>query len=123
MSKYLTYQERLEIEAGLKENLSFGVIALKLNKDRTTIAKEIKRHTITKKTGYSGGPYNACKLRPKCKKKNICPKGECRRASATYCKLCSYCNECCPDFQGQVCISQFKLPYVCNGCRRLDNVH
>lgn len=49
MSKYLTYQERLEIEACLKENLSFGVIALKLNKDRTTIAKEIKRHTIAKK--------------------------------------------------------------------------
>lgn len=120
MSKYLTYQERLEIEAGLKENLSFGVIALKLNKDRTTIAKEIKRHTITKKTGYSGWPYNACKLRPKCKKKNICPKGECKRASATYCKLCSYCNEGCPEFEEQVCISKFKPPYVCNGCRQLD---
>ena len=28
--KLKTYQERLEIEVGLKENLSFGVIALNL---------------------------------------------------------------------------------------------
>lgn len=120
MSKYLTYQERLEIEASLKENLSFGVIALKLKKDRTTISKEIKRHTIAKKTGYSGWPYNACKHRPNCKKKNICPKGECKRPSVTYCKLCKCCNEGCNDFEEQVCISQFKPPYVCNGCRQLD---
>jgi IS30 family transposase len=32
MSKYLTYEERLAIEAGLKENLSFGTIAKKLEK-------------------------------------------------------------------------------------------
>lgn len=42
MSKYLTYEERLEIEGGLKKNLSFGAIANLIGKDRTTIAKEVK---------------------------------------------------------------------------------
>lgn len=41
MSKFLTYDERLEIQKGLKNQLSFGQIALTINKDRTTVAKEI----------------------------------------------------------------------------------
>ena len=48
MSKYLTYEERLQIEAGLKENLSFGAIGRQIGKDRTTIAKEIKKHSREK---------------------------------------------------------------------------
>ena len=47
MSKYLTYEERLEIEAGLKQNLSFGEIGRQIGKDRTTIAKEIKKEKCT----------------------------------------------------------------------------
>ena len=41
MSKYLTYEERLEIESCLREKLSFGSIASQLGKDRTTKAKEV----------------------------------------------------------------------------------
>ncbi|QXM05463.1 helix-turn-helix domain-containing protein [Crassaminicella indica] len=41
MSKYLTFEDRLEIEVSLKDNHSFGEIARKLNKDRTTISKEM----------------------------------------------------------------------------------
>ena len=48
MSKYLTYEERLEIQQGLKNQLSFGKIAISIGKDRTTVAKEIKKlHTAT----------------------------------------------------------------------------
>ena len=72
MSKYLTYDQRLEIQAGLKESLSFGAIAKKINKDRTTVAKEIKRNLIIKKTGYSVWPYNACKHRKNCNKSKVC---------------------------------------------------
>lgn len=60
MSAYLTYQERLEIEAGLKEHRTFGEIGRNMGKDRTTIAKEIKRNALEKKTGVPGYPYNAC---------------------------------------------------------------
>ena len=41
MSKFLTFEDRLIIEKGLRENQSFGFIAKALGKDRTTIAKEI----------------------------------------------------------------------------------
>lgn len=120
MSKYLTYEERLQIEAGLKENLSFGAIGRQIGKDRTTIAKEIKKHSREKKSGYSGWPYNACNHRGNCKAKNICDKDQCRRPSTTYCKLCSYCNDFCPDFEEEVCSVPFKPPYVCNGCRQYN---
>lgn len=116
MSKFLTYEERLAIEAGLKQNLSFGVIGQQIGKDRTTIAKEIKRHSYEKKSGYSGWPYNACKYRGGCKWKDICGKSQCRRPSTAYCKLCSYCNDFCSDFEEEVCSCRFKPPYVCNGC-------
>lgn len=39
MSKFLTFEDRLIIEKGLRENQSFGFIAKALGKDRTTIAK------------------------------------------------------------------------------------
>lgn len=119
MSKYLTYEERLEIEGGLKKNLSFGAIANLIGKDRTTIAKEVKKHSFERKSGYSGWSYNACKHRGSCKVKYICGKTNCRRPSTTYCKLCNYCNDFCPDFEEEVCSCRFKPPYVCNGCTQL----
>lgn len=63
MSKYLTFDERLEIQKGLKYQMSFGEIAKSIGKDRTTVAKEIKRYSYEQKTGYSSYPYNACKHR------------------------------------------------------------
>ena len=51
MSKFLTYEDRLVIAQLLQENVSFGVIGNKLGKDRTTIAKEIKKHSYDKKSG------------------------------------------------------------------------
>lgn len=120
MSKYLTYEERLEIEAGLKKNLSFGTIGKQIGKDRTTIAKEIKKHSYEKKTGYGGWAYNACKHRGDCKLKDICGKGQCRRPSSAYCKLCSSCNDFCPDFVEEMCSVPLKPPYVCNGCEQYN---
>ena len=118
MSKYLTFEDRLEIEVSLREQLSFGEIAKKLNKDRTTIAKEIKRNHVVKKTGYAGWCYNACKYRKSCSKSKVCD--ECNFPSKPYCKLCKLCNNGCVDFEEEICISKFKPPYVCNGCRELD---
>jgi IS30 family transposase len=41
LSHYTTFEESLEIENGLRENLSFGEIAKRLSKDSTTISREI----------------------------------------------------------------------------------
>jgi IS30 family transposase len=65
MSKFLSYEERLSIASGLKENLSFGQIGKTLGKDRTTIAKEIKKHSYERKSGSPGWSYNACRHRAK----------------------------------------------------------
>lgn len=120
MSKYLSYEERLEIQAGLKQNLSFGKIAWNIGKDRTTVAKEIKRHSYEKKSGCSGWAYNACRHRSICKTKHICGKENCKRLSLYACKLCGYCNDICTKFEEEICISVFKPPYVCNGCEQFN---
>jgi IS30 family transposase len=120
MSKYLTYEDRLSLQACLKENLSFGAICLKLNKDRTTIAKEVKRHTKELKTGHSGWPYNACRKRTSCKAKLICKKEDCTHSAILYCKLCRICNDVCPDYKEEICSNRFKPPYVCNGCKQFN---
>ncbi len=72
MSKFLTFEDRLIIEKGLCENQSFGFIAKALGKDRTTIAKEIKKYAYDLKSGYSSYPYNACVHRVACKAKRVC---------------------------------------------------
>lgn len=119
MSNYLTYDERLEIQKGLKEQLSFGKIAVIIKKDRTTVAKEIKKYAYEKKTGYSNYPYNACKFRKTCNKKNICPLG-CTKQSKYKCSLCTMCNDICDDFEEEICSHKNKPPYVCNGCNQLN---
>ena len=47
-NKHLSFDDRLEIEKGLKENKSFKAIGTIINKDCTTISKEIKNHTVLK---------------------------------------------------------------------------
>ena len=119
MSKYLTYEERLEIQQGLKNQLSFGKIAISIGKDRTTVSKEIKKYAFEQKTGYSSYPYNACIHRKTCNKKNICPLG-CSSTSKYKCSICNKCNDFCDDFKEEVCSHHTKPPYVCNGCEQLN---
>ena len=49
MSGYITFEERLEIESMIFQRCSFGEIAKKINKDRSTISREIRGHSITEK--------------------------------------------------------------------------
>jgi IS30 family transposase len=115
MSHYTTFEERLEIENGLRENLSFGQIAKRLNKDRSTISREVRKYAVSEKTGYGSVAYNACQHRSGCVKRHVCA-DSCRKPSVKYCKSCSCCNDACLDFVELVCISRLKPPYVCNGC-------
>ena len=46
MSHYTTFEERLEIENGLRENLSFGEIAKRLGKNRSTISREVRKYAL-----------------------------------------------------------------------------
>ena len=119
MSKFLTFEDRLLIEKGLRENLSFGAIANEISKDRTTVAKEIKKYAYDLKSGYSNYPYNACIHRVACKAKKVCGVACTRPNSTIKCSICNKCNDHCPDFMEEVCQGRFKPPYVCNGCEQL----
>lgn len=116
MSKFLTFEDRLTIEKGLRENLSFGAIAKEIGKDRTTIAKEIKKYAYDLKSGYSNYPYNACIHRVACKAKKVCGSACTRPNSTIKCSICNKCNDNCQEFVEEVCQGRFKPPYVCNGC-------
>ena len=70
MSKFLTYEDRLMIARLLQKNASFGMIGRELGKDRTTIAKEIKKYSNEKKSGRPRYPYNPCRFRSTCKAKS-----------------------------------------------------
>ncbi len=118
MSKFFTYEERLELQKHLKESLSFKEISRRLDKNPTTISREVRKNSSEVATGYPGFPYNACKNRFNCRKKNICG-NDCSRKSAAYCKLCAQCNAQCDDFIEEICTAKFRVPYVCNGCENL----
>lgn len=118
MSKFSTYEERLNLQKYLKESLSFKEIGRRLDKDSTTISREIRKHLSAVATSYPGFPYNACKNRFNCRKKGICGK-ECTRSSAVYCKLCQKCNNSCQDFIEEFCTARFRVPYVCNDCEQI----
>ena len=118
MSKFLSYEDRMVIAQRLQENASFGAIGKELGKDRTTIAKEIKKYSYEKKIGRPGYPYNPCKFRTTCKAKKLCGTN-CTHPSAYKCSLCSECALHCPDFAEDICSIKTKPPYVCNGCRQL----
>lgn len=118
MSKFLSYEDRLIIAQRVQENASFGAIGKELGKDRTTIAKEIKKYSYDKKSGRPGYPYNPCKFRATCKTKKLCGT-RCTHQSAYKCSLCSECTLHCSDFAEEICSVKTKPPYVCNGCGKL----
>lgn len=99
-NKHLSLQERFEIENGLNQRLSFKEIGKNIDKNCTTISREIRNHYITKNTGGIGRQFNNCIYR------KICPnKG----------KNCNLHN--CTKFKEEKCKLFNHPPYVCNGCK------
>lgn len=45
-----------------------------MDKNPTTISREIRKYSSEVATGYPGYPYNACKGRFNCRKKDVCGK-------------------------------------------------
>ena len=118
MSKFFTYEERLNLQKKLKESMSIKAIAADLGKNPTTVSREIKKYSSEVATGHPGYPFNECKNRFNCHNKNICGR-DCTRKSAIYCKLCPNCNGYCNDFVREICTVRFRPQYVCNGCDKI----
>lgn len=116
--KHLTWEDRQEIQRGLREHCSFVEIAMRIGCSPDTISKEIRNHRYHKQHHFQRGQYgkpNRCKYRDTCRRRDVCNKRKghkCRIA----CRKCLKCNELCPDFVDAPCRIEHKAPYVCNGC-------
>lgn len=100
MKKHLSLDERYAIENSLSERLSFKEIARNINKNCTTISREIRNHYIVKNTGGIGRQFNNCIYRTTCPNRG---------------KNCNIKN--CSEFIEEKCNLLNKPPYVCNGCK------
>ena len=113
--KHLTALDRITIENGLKNNDSFKAIAKKLDKDCTTISKEVKNNLSVRKTGAFGRSFNNCLYRYTCKERN----SACDNCPVMKSQLCRSCTRCiyeCDSYVEEICPRLSKPPYVCNGC-------
>lgn len=95
-NKHLTYEEREYIENGLSLGRNFTEIAKDINKNRTTISREILKHRFKKMPSGFNNTKNMCKHRSECKK------FECTKDMKCY--------------EEDICYKVQGAPYVCNGC-------
>lgn len=116
--KHLTITDREYIEEALKRNLTFKEIARFLEKDPTTVSKEIKKHRISQKpSSFHYG--NQCKYLKSCQQRDLCKTGNCRYP----CRQCQNCKLVCPDYEIRTCPKTQKAPFVCNGCDKKSSCH
>ncbi len=59
-NKHLSFEDRLTIENYLFSSKSFKYIGKSLNKDCTTISKEVRNHYKVMNTGSVGRKFNNC---------------------------------------------------------------
>ena len=116
--KHLTIDDRLTILTELKYNTPLKEIAKKIQKDPTTISKEIKLHRYLKEVHYTNrvtcGFY--CSNYKKCIITKLCD----LKACSNLCKLCKSinCNKICSNFKPYECKRLKRYPHVCNGCEK-----
>lgn len=119
-NKHLNSHDRIVIENGLNNGLSFKSIAKNIGKDCTTVSKEVRNHIQIRHIAGYGRVFNNCANRFECNKINSI----CQLCLVPNTKKCSTCNEgcykTCGDFVEEKCPKLSKPPYVCNGC---DNRH
>ena len=114
--KHLTLEGRIIIEKGLDSRLSFKAIACAVNKDCTTISKEVRGHLSFEKTGSYGRAFNDCLHRKGCPRTRVCTVCIKDQKRPARCCFCGRCTTRCPDYEKEVCSRPQKPPYVCNGC-------
>ena len=113
--KHMSYYDRETIEDGLTQGLSFREISEIINKDASTVSKEVRKHRTFKFTNRFGAGTNCAKV-SSCTKRHLCPGRNCD----IYCSCCTRirCDRRCADYEATGCMKLKKPPYVCNGCER-----
>lgn len=110
-NKHLTLNDRILIEEALNEGKSFKQIAKLIDKDCTSIPKEVKKNFSIIYPSNWNNSHNICKNKQFCTYTNLCD-SSCEKK----CNFCNKCNSVCKDFIPDSCEKLNKPPYVCNGC-------
>ena len=108
---HLTHSGRIYIAQALERRMKFKDIALFIEKDPTTVSKEIRRHRVAKESGRKTALREN---RSTCTKQHMCH----QRYRNRMCGKCTphYCHSYCEDYSAPVCRRLTSPPYVCNGC-------
>lgn len=109
--KHLTSLNREDIEKFLKAGFKFYQIAKIIQKDPTTVSKEVKKYRTEHFPSNFNNKNNYCKNKTSCTIKNLC-NSNCH----TECRNCGKCNSICSNYELDLCVKLLKPPYVCNAC-------
>lgn len=117
--KHMTKEMRERIEKGIREGESLKEIAKAIDKDPTTISKEVfKRRSdaVPKPTFINAQPCFKCINYKNCELMKMCEIRGCTKE----CKLCMRVDVTmkCSHFVKAVCQRLKRFPYVCNGCKK-----
>lgn len=97
--KHMTLEDRYTIYQMLNDGVSFKKIADAINKNCTSISREVRNHLEFKKTGAYSHGFNACIHRKGCPQTSLCSRCTSTvKNSKKHCSFCSKCNSVCPYF-------------------------
>lgn len=113
--KHFTMDDRIRIEALLKEDFSIRYIADRTNKSPSSVSRELKKHTIIH------SPKSCdCIFSKDCSNKHVCGASSCNKK----CKSCSKAKKYCPDYSQAFCDTRLAHPLkLCNSCHKRPFCH
>ncbi len=114
MSKHMTLEDRNAIEDGLNQQMPLAEIAKRIQKDRSSVSREVRGHRSVSDTSGYGRIPNRCVRRRECEVYELCE--SCKHDGQRMCRACNLCNKVCLDYQEEHCQKLLAPPYVCNGC-------
>lgn len=116
---HLLYSDRFYIEQALNGNDSITEIATFLNRDISTISKEIKRAIGFRSEHYIAADAQC--MATHCRPAHLC--GD--RTCSTNCRRCPVydCKDLCGHYETSHCKRLDRPPYVCNPCPSKQACH
>lgn len=118
---HMSIDNRDTILIEIKKNTPLKDIAKKIDKDPTSVSKEVKKHRYMKQMKRGGGYHSYCSICAMvkdCHKKKLCSsicKDECKHCSLK--DPTTFCN----NFIIKECKRIKRFPYVCNGCSKIGS--
>lgn len=112
---HLTLSDRIAIEQGIKDGMNFRQIADEIEKDPTTVSKEVKRAI---------GFKEYMSIEVDCTHFNNCHQIDlCQALCFQRCRMCTSvdCTQICNKWRPAICEKLKKVPYVCNACKEKNS--